>query len=79
MAANVAIGAIAAVLALFGGLSVAGAIDDAVPEDRWIPGIELPSVTTPEGTVPGVTTRTTCRGISPFRGSSLNCSQIATL
>jgi hypothetical protein len=56
MAANLAIGAIAAVLALFGGLSVARAIDDAVPEDRWIPGIELPSVTTPEGTVPGVTT-----------------------
>jgi hypothetical protein len=56
MAANLAIGAITAVLAMFAGLGVAGAIDDAVPEDRWIPGIDLPSIRTPEGTVPGVTT-----------------------
>ncbi|MDX6699087.1 MAG: hypothetical protein QOE65_2484 [Solirubrobacteraceae bacterium] len=56
MAANLAIGAITAVLAVFGGLRVAGAIDDEVPRGRWIKGIDLPSVTTPRGTVPGVTT-----------------------
>lgn len=56
MTANVAIGLLTAVLSVFAGLSVAGAIDDAVPDDRLLPGVRIPPVTTPEGTVPGVTT-----------------------
>lgn len=53
---NLLVGAVAAAIAIFAGLQVSAAIDDAVPEDRWLPGITVPGVTTPQGTVPGVTT-----------------------
>ncbi len=52
---NLLVGALAAAIAVFGGIQVSAAIEDAVPEDRWLPGITLPGITTPQGTVPGVT------------------------
>ena len=55
MTANLAVGAVTAVVAVFAGLQVGAAIEDAVPEDRFFPGITVPGVTTPQGTVPGIT------------------------
>jgi hypothetical protein len=55
-AVDLAIGAVAAAIAVFAGFQVASAIEDAVPEDRWFPGITVPGITTPQGTVPGLTT-----------------------
>lgn len=51
-AGNLAAGVIAAAIAVFAGFQVAATIDDAVPRDRWLPGITLPGVTTPQVTVP---------------------------